>query len=640
MVFHATNSQPKGGFFAVDVFFALSGYLIAGLLIAESRAWGSIDLANFYVRRARRLLPGLVLAIVGITLICPRVLDSIAVATMKGDAISTVFYYANWHFIDTGQSYFAQFGDASPYRQMWTLAIEEQFYFVLPALMIALLAITRGNRRLIAGALCGLAVLSAIWMWLLYTPGTDPSRVYYGSDTRAQDLFLGSTLAVVVSLLPMKRLREYASRFTALGVVALVAMFVFFFGVGEYADFTYRGGFFVFVLATCALITSVEVQQNGPVARLLGYRPWSWIGKISYGLYLWHWPIFVMLTPGRTGLSGPVLFVVRFALSFAAGAASYYLVEQPIRMRGLKNVLGRSGSLITGFIILPLTAVATIVFTPSVSANPLLTAKSGSEQQTAATNASAAMRVLIVGDSVGFSIGYAFPQASYPNVSVAGDVIIGCGTAEQHLVVNGVPQPQSSSDTSCDNVFGKWAADVKANRANVVIWSLGGWDVYDHVIDGKIVKEESPQYAAYFRSRLEMGLQQLGPNVQVVIPNVPCYHYTSYVVDGQDMAPDRNDPARAAALNKILAGFAAAHPRQVHIFDVAADVCPGGKYVNSLDGVKQVRMDGVHYTVQGAALFWKWIMPTLERVTGDSATARPASAAPSTPPVSPTTSSR
>ncbi len=615
MTFHGLDQQPKGGFFSVDVFFVLSGYLIAGLLFQEHRTWGSLDLAGFYVRRARRLLPGLVAVVIGITLICPLVVDQTAKSTLRSDGLSTIFYFANWHFISSDQSYFQQFGDPSPFRQMWTLAIEEQFYIVLPITMLVLLRLTRRHRHRLAWIFVGLAGLSALWMAHLFTPGQDPSRMYYGTDCRAQDLLLGSALAVWMAGADRRRLARSPRAVNAVGIGACLAMAAFFLLVGDGNPFTYRGGFFVFVLATCAVIAVVEIDQRGVVARAFGYRPFAWVGKISYGLYLWHWPVFVMISTRHTGLTGAPLFVTRFAVSFALGALSFHLLEEPIRRYGIKRWCGRTAGIISGYAVLPLTALLVLASTSTVHANPLIGASAGSGWDTDTGDVHAAERVLIVGDSVGFSIGYNFPQKTYPGVAVTGHVLIGCGTAYQYLVVNG--HPQSGPNKKCAGQFDQWGTYVDQTNAQVVIWSMGGWDVLDHKIDGRILKERSPAYARYFRGRLEQGLKALGPDVQLVIPNIPCYHQPKYVVQGQNIATDRNDPKRGAALNKILRGFAHAHPDRVHLVDVASRLCPGGEFTEKLHGVR-VREDGVHYTAAGAKLFWKWVMPTIDRVTDDN----------------------
>ncbi|MBO1767679.1 acyltransferase family protein [Allobranchiibius sp. GilTou38] len=631
MIFHATDNLPMGGFYSVDVFFVLSGYLIAGLLISENRKWGSINLVSFYVRRARRLLPGLVLAVVGITVICPYVLDRYARATMRSDGIATVFYYANWHFISEGESYFQQYGDPSPYRHMWTLAIEEQFYFVLPALMIALIAMTRGNRRRITQILVGLSVLSAVWMAWLYKPDADPSRIYYGTDCRAQSLLLGSALAVYLSYAPRRRLTRNYRRLTAIGATGMVVMAAFFLFVSYQNDFTWRGGFFVFVLATLAVIAVVELDQEGPIAAIFGFRSFAWIGKISYGLYLWHWPIFVMLTPKRVGFGGPGLFLLRFVLSFAAGAASFYLVENPIRVNGLRKWIGTLGGTLSGVLVLPLTALAVIFTTSAASGNPLVDGQTGKSYGVGGMDVNKPVRVLVLGDSVGISLEFSFPQSAFPQVGLDGNAVFGCGLMPQQLAIYGKKQTAKAAP-ECANLYPGWKSHLQRDKDPVVVLSVGGWEVFDHVTPtGSIVKAGTPAYAAYLLSYLNKALAQIGPNSKVVIPNVPCYDWTSSVVAGVDIAPIRNAAYRGKAVNAVLATFARQHPSQVRIADVASKLCPGGKPRDVIDGVK-VRLDGVHYTVAGGKLVWGWLMPTIYAAVGYKPTAptTPTTAAPTT----------
>lgn len=336
LVFDATGTSPPGGIFSFDIAFVLSGYLIASLLITEYRAWGSISVVSFYLRRARRLLPALLLTVVGTFAVSELVLDRSARAALRPDALASVLGYGNWRFVSTGMSPFAPDGNASPYRQLWPLSIEAQFYLLMPVLMIALIVITRANWLRISQILVLLAVLSAGWMGWLQHAGSGLSRVYYGTDTRAQSLLLGSALAVYLTDAPRDRLTASYRRMTTTGIVAVVVMAALVLSIGVRSDIIWYGGFFVFALATLAVIAIVELDPVGPVAAIFGYRPFAWIGKISYGIYLWHWPIFLVLTQDRVGFGGPGLFAVRVLLSLAAGAASHYLVENPIRLRALR----------------------------------------------------------------------------------------------------------------------------------------------------------------------------------------------------------------------------------------------------------------------------------------------------------------
>ncbi|NHN55724.1 acyltransferase [Calidifontibacter sp. DB0510] len=604
MLYHLPVSWARGGFLGVDVFFVLSGYLITTLLVNEEQKWGHMDLFGFYVRRARRLLPALFLVVAFITLVGPHVLTDAARSSLRGDGLATVLYVANWRFILQGQSYFSQFGDPSPYRHMWSLAIEEQFYLVLPLLLVLLIAVLGRRRKRLAVALGGLAILSAIWCAMLFDPLSDPSRPYYGTDTRAQELLVGSTLSLLLPLV-RRRLRDrpaigYAGGLALLGILASFVL------VSDTSNALYRGGFLAFCVVVAVLIASVELAPGGPVGRLVSLPPLVWIGSISYGLYLWHWPVYVFLSPDRTGLPGIVLFALRMAATFGAAAASYYLLERPIREGRMRRSLGSTRSALIGLAAPLAVIIAVVATTTGIPYVP--PAKAGSQLDVGNGSAGKSARILVVGDSVGFALGYAFPQSRFPDVGVLGKIKIGCGTAEQWLVVNGVRQAGSNPD--CNDLFQTWQQGVQSQKPQVVLWMLGPWDVFDHYVDGKVLKEQSPAYASYFTGRLEQGLKALGPDAKVVIPNVPCYKQPSFVVEGQDIAPNRNDPGRAAALNKILAGFAAKHPDRVRILDYASWICPSGKYTDTMNGQK-VRQDGVHLTNTGVEYFWTWAMPQL-----------------------------
>ncbi|HWC21954.1 MAG TPA: acyltransferase family protein [Flexivirga sp.] len=610
LAYHVPLSWAKGGYWGVNTFFVVSGYLITGLLLREYDNWRSIDLVAFYVRRARRLLPALLLMSVSVSLVVPRVLGDQTPSTIRGDGLASLFYVANWRYIATGQSYFAQFGEAatSPFKHTWSLAIEEQYYLLFPLLLLGLLRLfgRRAKSRALVVVML-LAVASATLMALLSNPGGDPSRAYYGTDTRMQDVFVGAALAIAVSAVPAQRVRRWAARnrsvLIGLGWVCLGVVLVWC-GTVPVSGWVFYGGYLAFDIVAAGLVLAVELVPSGSVARVLGWKPLAWAGMISYGLYLWHYPIFVVLTEQRTHLPAIPLQLLRFGLTFGIAALSYYLIENPIRNGALRR-LGRPAARVA-----PVAAVTAAAVIIAVSVNGMRlapTAQAGSS--TVLTGAgSGKYRLLIVGDSVGFSLGYNFPAKAFPTVKPTANVNFGCGTAEQHIVVDGQAQPEQQG---CGDIFTEWSDGVTSTKPNVIVWSLGAWEVYDHEIGGKTLKVGSAAYASYLRGRLEDGLTAMnraGAHGPIVIPEVPCLGQPKYVVDGVNMATDRNDPKRAAAVNQILKGFAAAHRKTVHLVNTNELVCPTGKFTEKVHGV-QLRHDGVHYTKAGASAFWRWIMP-------------------------------
>ena len=267
-------------------------------------------------------------------------------STFRPDAIATLFYYANWHLIFTHQSYFDQFLVPSPLRHTWSLAIEEQFYLVWPLIALVLFGVGRRragragdrgpgfprSRALVVTAVLGVA--SATEMAVLSWRGADPSRIYYGTDTRAFELFIGAFLALLVTGRPdhpprVRRALHVAGPFCA---VALGALWV---TAGDDAgnpwEWMYRGGLVVAGLLAAVVIASVAQPDAGPLGSVLAFRPLRWLGRISYGLYLWHWPVYVLMTDVTTGLTGAALLLARLAATLAATTFSFYLVERPVR---------------------------------------------------------------------------------------------------------------------------------------------------------------------------------------------------------------------------------------------------------------------------------------------------------------------
>ena len=345
IAYHFGYYRAQGGFLGVDVFFVLSGYLITSLLLAEHARSGTINLVAFWYRRAKRLLPALFLMLAVVALWIGANAAPFELSTRRQDLFWTLLYGANWHFIASGQDYFAQYASASPVRHTWSLAIEEQFYLVWPVLIAGSLWL--GHRRpvVVAGLCIAGIVASTLAMALLYDPG-DPSRAYYGTDTRALELLLGALLAVLMrkysGLRLMTRVGRTAPAVTVAAGLVLLGSFTL---LSDSDPLYYRGLALTLSLAAAVLVWGVETSPRSLPARLISLAPFAWIGKISYGLYLWHWPVILAITstwgpfgllPGSIGLNAQ-----RLSLTFAAATLSLYLVEQPIR-RGIVPVIGPS----------------------------------------------------------------------------------------------------------------------------------------------------------------------------------------------------------------------------------------------------------------------------------------------------------
>jgi peptidoglycan/LPS O-acetylase OafA/YrhL len=318
-----------GGWIGVDVFFVLSGFLITSLLLDERTRSGIVRLRAFWARRARRLLPALLVLVVAIAVYAWAGGTAVVPAQLRSPAVATLFYFANWQQVIAGHSYFAQFQAPSPLQHTWSLAIEEQYYLLWPLLFLALARLLRSRPvRVLVFPMAALAAASALWMGVAaHVFGAD--RAYLGTDTRAWELLLGGMGAVILASprpsVPRPRTWALSTAVAAAVVATGVA-----FAAGPPA-WVWDGGLVAVAAGALVVVMGCAAHPDGPVARALSWRPLRGLGLISYSLYLWHWPVIVVLSQSTTGLSGSSLLTVRLAVMLGASVASYFLVERPLR---------------------------------------------------------------------------------------------------------------------------------------------------------------------------------------------------------------------------------------------------------------------------------------------------------------------
>jgi peptidoglycan/LPS O-acetylase OafA/YrhL len=344
ILFHLTPGALPGGYLGVDVFFVISGFLITGLLLRERATTGRIRLGAFWMRRARRLLPALALVVVSCSAVALALRGDVLVHLGR-QVLGAATFSSNWLSIGAGQSYFD--GTAPElFRNLWSLAVEEQFYLLWPLATLALLLVP--SRRLRLGLVAALAVASAAAMWLVYLPGADATRVYYGTDTHSFGLAIGAAIAILAHD-PPPRLSALLSRRpatrigAAIGAASIVGLCALAVWMPASAPIVYRGGLVAVALLTAATILG-SIGAGSFLGRALDIPPLRWIGERSYGLYLWHWPVFVLVIaalPGwqRTGGDGWAMGAIALVITVGAAAASYRFVERPIRLNGLRSTL-------------------------------------------------------------------------------------------------------------------------------------------------------------------------------------------------------------------------------------------------------------------------------------------------------------
>lgn len=338
MSYHWRLDFAPGGFLGVSIFFVLSGYLITDILTAQWRIHGRIDLKDFWYRRFRRLLPAM-FAMLIIVVAWVTIVDHSRMSSLRVDVAAAVTYISNWQFIFQDVSYFESFGPPTPLGHMWSLAVEEQFYLLWPLIMLISLHLFRSRGRMLSLILI-LASISALTMALLYEPGRDPSRVYFGTDTRAFGLLIGAGLAIIW---PSYKLSPKVSPVVRMGLdtsgtAALAFVLFMMWNTDRYDASLYQGGMVILSLVT-AVIVAVLAHPAALLGKILGSKPLRWIGVRSYGIYLWHYPIIILTSPDGNPAGNSVwLTLLQVAASIIMASLSWKYIEEPIRHGAFKTL--------------------------------------------------------------------------------------------------------------------------------------------------------------------------------------------------------------------------------------------------------------------------------------------------------------
>ena len=331
--YHLKLSLFKSGFLGVTVFFVLSGYLITGILISEVEEEGTIDLKNFWLRRIRRLVPA-VMSMAVVIIFVSAVVNRVIFTKGCKDFLASVLGFNNWWQIFNKVSYFEAAGVTSPFTHCWSLAIETQFYLIYPLILLGIykLAKSRGEGRakrglLFAGVTLLLALISVILMIVLFDPQQDASRVYYGTDTRAFSLLFGALLAILWEYRMVPR-RLSASVNMVLGSVSFAVLLVMTIAINGSSNFWYRGGQFFGTILTVLMVYAVSGRKTW-LSRFLSNPVLKWIGDRSYSIYLWHYPIILLISKGIK--ASWWITLIEIVLSVVLAELSYRFIETPIR---------------------------------------------------------------------------------------------------------------------------------------------------------------------------------------------------------------------------------------------------------------------------------------------------------------------
>ena len=615
LAYHAGLPWARGGFLGVDAFFVLSGYLITSLLLTERRATGAISLGAFWARRARRLLPALFLVLVGVMGYAVVFAEQEELTRLRHDAIATLAYVANWRAVFSGESYFEQFAVPSPLRHTWSLAIEEQWYLVWPILVIALLRWRRGSVAALLGLSLAMAAGSALLMVWLFDPHGDPSRVYYGTDTRAQSLLVGAALA---AWLIRDRPTFNTQLLQAAGLACMVVIGWAWIVTPESSQLLYRGGFLLLALSVAVVIVAAVAPKRGLVKNFLSFAPLRGLGLISYGVYLWHWPLYLVLTPERTGWDGHGLFVVRVLATLAVAIASYYIIEVPFRRGGLWRwraswVLAPAAGAVLVIGILFVTRVSEPIFAlPTASSLPPPPSVSTPISEDTLDTTRAPIRVLAVGDSVAFTMAQGLVRAeSAWNLSVWNTAKLGCGVLRaDEILLDGTWSPQGDF---CKSWPTRWRSHVEVFQPDVVVLLAGAWDLYDRKVGERVLEFGTTEGDAFVLGELDAAVDVLSSGgATVMLLTTPYYEAREL---GLNTSGVRFDRARIERLNLLYAELAEQRGAAVSVLNLNGFV--GSESEREADGGNaQMRHDGVHFSDEGADTVARWLAPLITEAAG------------------------
>ena len=626
VIYHVWPGLLPGGWLGVDLFFVLSGFLITSLLTTQWRRSGTISLLGFWTARARRLLPSLVAMLLTVTVVSYFWTLPSRRSAISWDVLSALFYAANWRMLSSDEQYFAtDVGLPSPVRHTWSLAIEEQFYIVFPLIVVLLLTMSRRvgttrRRHVLGGVFLVLALISAWRMHSLYIPNADPSRVYYGTDTRIFELLIGAAAGAWVGGREFRGRRR--RRFdTVMGwgtwpaLAALIASFVL---LHDDESWLFPCGLVGLSLLCLVPILASAARRRSRAAQMLSWEPLRRLGLVSYSLYLWHWPVIVFLNGERVGLGTEPLGILQIGVSLLLAYASYRYLERPIRTGGLRALLPSTppaGRLI-GVVAVPAVIIGTVVVAQSAAALDGTTQAAGPStaggqplEYTAGDYAplSSSHSVTLIGNSIPESVDRTFPAAQYPDIDLSAAVNFGCDPFEGQVVADGRPQPTL---IDCVTWRKKWPDTIGQKKSDLSVLFVPQTLVMDHRVDGATIKFGTSAYTQFVRSSLDSVRRKVtaqgGRRFAVV--TLAC-HDMPFAKFSEELRA-MNDTTRVTRTNNDVRTWARDH--HVAVVDQYGFLCNGG-YHPQING-SALYEDGMHFTSASGASFWTWFGPQLQRI--------------------------
>ena len=614
-----------GGYLGVDLFFTLSGFLITRLLIAEHQNTGGIALGAFLGRRARRLMPALLVMLAAVAVATNFWGSTSDYAKVRGDSIATLLYVANWRSVLADNNYWALFSRPSPLQHTWSLAIEEQFYLLWPLIVTAVLVGVvrwRSKRTGDGGApgehrtraltwmlaiTVGIAALSAAAAALAPEGTSGVNRIYFGTDTRIASILFGAALALLVARFGEVRPGRQRQALEVGALVAVVGLGFAWFTLSGTSGFLYDGGLALCGLAAALVIAAISHSQPGLIAKGLAFRPLCYLGLISYGVYLWHWPVITTITAGRVGFGGVQLTLLRLGLSLVLALLSFYLIEKPIRHGALTGWPAKLSAPV-GFAAVALLAV----WATTGGVVPLSDQPTGREALRVADDPvpavkRASTRLLLVGDSGAYAIGDALGAAGEANdVEVVNRGTPACGVARSDGLGRYPTGEVVKDPPGCRDWPNRWADHLTEVQPDAVLLFMVAPGGVERKVSGRWQTDCDPGYDRWYQKELETAFAVLAKKgARVSVATVAYYDST--------IDPDASY-RHTACKNQTIRAAAEASGAQV--LDLAGWTCedPGDckRHVTLPDGSEQeLRPDGMHYSGPGAPVPSEWLLRQL-----------------------------
>ena len=589
LFYHAGVPGFHGGFLGVDIFFGLSGFLITTLLLNEFNETSSIRLGQFWIRRFKRLMPALLAMVLVSTILGATSYPMGYFPHLAKDALGAIFYFSNWNLVGSHATYFASLEAPSILTHTWSLSIEEQFYWAWPLVIYAMLRVRRS--LVLVTVVAGLgAIGSMAAMNVGYASAVTTTRLYFGTDTHLEGLLLGVAAASLVCVIQRNSTCGTTSLNGLIHVMGIFGLLVTL-GVAYKAfgrsEFMFKWGFIVVAVAVATLVSSLFLVPSSPLARFLGWGPFAYVGRISYGLYLWHYPIFTWLNHFHTGLSAWTLFGARMVATIAVTLASYYLLEIPIRRRAWTR---------------PRFSVAIAISTIAVVAVICVVVAQGVQTPMAnvvskPTQLNHPVTSVVIGDSqiLVFDI-VTDQERKRANVSVVDVAQLGCGIiGASNPVTAGILYPQPPKcrirRDGTWSLQSTWRHAISRYKPNVVIVAAGRWETHDQRIGRLIHNITEPSFRKRIVASLDMIYRESksAHSTMLLVTSV-CSH-SGETPFGRYYAED--SISRLAIYNHLIERYATSH--HLPLVDLNKMVCPNDEFSYYLSGVQIRTADGVHY---------------------------------------------